>query len=110
MTTWLHHQEVIHHFCLYLQWAIPGYVAETSRDGVADNEDLEDDSEDLDSNKVELPYTMTKTPSSPYITISSITADFGAINFLLHLKKFIVAQSIVSPTPPTAASIIPVFN
>jgi len=114
MTTWLRRQEAIHCFCLYLQWAIPGYVAETSRDGVGDDEVLADDGEDLadlDSNQEEkLPYTIAKMPSSPHVTIASITSDFGAIDFLLHLKKFILAQFIVSPTPPTEASTIPIFK
>jgi hypothetical protein len=36
MTIWLRRQESIHRFTLYLQWAVPGYVAE--RDTLAKNE------------------------------------------------------------------------
>ncbi|KAJ7833702.1 hypothetical protein B0H14DRAFT_3871564 [Mycena olivaceomarginata] len=41
MTVWLARQEAVYKFGTYLQWAIPGYIADSAND--ADNNDLEEE-------------------------------------------------------------------
>jgi len=48
MTIWLCRQESIQQFCLYLQWAIPGYTAEISKNDGEVGEDEEEDKEEDD--------------------------------------------------------------
>ncbi|KAJ7802298.1 hypothetical protein B0H14DRAFT_3092254 [Mycena olivaceomarginata] len=43
MTVWLARQEAVYKFGTYLQWAIPGYIADSAND--ADNNDLEEEEE-----------------------------------------------------------------
>ena len=53
MTIWLQCQEAIHRFGLYLQWAVPGYLAgqeERAKEGQpGDNDDEEDDGGGLET-------------------------------------------------------------
>ncbi|EIM82509.1 uncharacterized protein STEHIDRAFT_64969 [Stereum hirsutum FP-91666 SS1] len=55
MTRWLERQESVHWYASYLQWAVPGYVAEIGRipdddeeDGEQDDEEVIDQAEEVD--------------------------------------------------------------
>jgi len=92
-TVWLRQQESIHQFCLYLQWAIPGYVAETLSDRVdeddegyegcgGDNNDGEAEEDDGEFNlsechdASEITYTIAKSSALPQVTIPFLVQDF----------------------------------
>jgi hypothetical protein len=54
MTKWLTHQEACHHFTNYLQWTIPGYIAEfiaVSESKDDDDELKEDEGDNGDNSK-----------------------------------------------------------
>ncbi|KAF8814138.1 hypothetical protein BYT27DRAFT_7206323 [Phlegmacium glaucopus] len=117
MTVWLSRQESIHQFCLYLQWAVPGYIAQITRDGGNDeNEDEEEELEDEynsaagDHEDSEIAYIIAKVPSIPHATIPSIIQDFGAVDFLQHLDTFLNSRSITAAIHPKETSVIPVYK
>ena len=93
MTTWLQCQEAIQQFCVYFQWALPGYTAVISMtDGIGDEGDGagEDDKEEEDLGVEEVPmvmerYIIAKKAALSGVTMMSIIADFGATKFLHHL-------------------------
>jgi hypothetical protein len=109
MTKWLSHQEACHFFANYLQWTIPGYVAELVSKSKDDDEELEEDKADnVDDYKqdLQLKYSIAKQLAYPHIKISSVTDDFGAVDFLLHFTKFLqdsphMLRSASAPQPPT---------
>jgi hypothetical protein len=119
MTVWLRRQDAVHHFCSYLQWAIPGYVAELAKvadDDIDDEEDEgnegheEEDDEVAEGEHSTNTYVVAKKPGFPNTPVTSIINDFGATDFLPHLDSFLRTKSIVSPTFPAMNSTFPVYK
>ena len=118
MTKWLTRQEACHRFANYLQWTVPCYLAELSvvsesKDS-EENDDDDDDDDDPDSPDQSggLGYTVAKEPAYPRTRISSLVADFGAVDFLLHLHTFLrtsphASHSTIAPTLNTP---LPVYK
>lgn len=95
MTVWLRRQEAIHRFGTYLQWAVPGYIADADSEAADDEEETEemdstpapgdepDDSDDEaeleDGPTTSIPaYRVAKKPPFPNLTAATISADFAA--------------------------------
>ena len=98
MVQWLTHQEAVHQFTGYLQWAMPHYaiqqdLAEDTDDDDDENKPEEDEN---DENEAEEPltYQIMKTAPLPKIIISTLTHDYKVPNFLYHLQNFMNKQSI----------------
>jgi hypothetical protein len=111
MTKWLSRQEACHRFANYLQWTIPGYVAELTAvsESKDDDEELEEDEGDNgdDSEQdLQLGYSIAKQSAYSRIKISTVIDDFGAVDFLLHFTKFLqdsphTLRSASAPQPNT---------
>ena len=118
MTTWLRRQEAIQRFCVYLQWALPGYTAAISMtNGIGDEGDGagEDDEEEEDLGVEEVPmvmerYIVAKKAALSGVTMTSIIADFGATDFLHHLSNFIDVNQPVGTKHPTPRSTFEVYK
>ncbi|KAF8803313.1 hypothetical protein BYT27DRAFT_7260349 [Phlegmacium glaucopus] len=117
MTTWLQCQEAIQWFCVYLQWALPGYTADIFMSkGIADEGDGEEEEEveeDLgakDTPMVEERYTIAKKAALSGVSVTSIVADFGAADFLHHLSTFIDINQPVGTKHPTPHSTFEVYK
>ncbi|KAF8804357.1 hypothetical protein BYT27DRAFT_7194511 [Phlegmacium glaucopus] len=67
MTIWLRRQEAIHRFCLYLQWAVPGYTADILATGEQEDDAGEDD-EAEDEGLREVLYLGSMGPSSSVLS------------------------------------------
>jgi hypothetical protein len=94
MMKWLSHQEACHHFANYLQWTIPGYVAEltvVSKSKDDDKELQEDkvDSGDDSKQDLQLGYSIAKQSAYAHINISTAIDDFGVVDFQLHFTTFL---------------------
>jgi len=111
MMKWLSHQEACHRFANYLQWTIPGYLAELTAvsESKDDDEELEEDEADNgdDSEQnLQLGYSIVKQSAYSHIKISTVIDDFGAVDFLLHFTKFLqdsphTLRSASAPQPNT---------
>jgi hypothetical protein len=110
MTTWLRRQEAVQRFCVYLQWALPGYTAQifmtnlkgigSGGDGDGGDEEEQELEEDLGVREVKEMYTVAKKAALSDVSVASIIADFGAADFLQCLSIFIDAnQPVVTPHP-----------
>jgi hypothetical protein len=119
MTTWLQRQEAVQRFCVYLQWALPGYTAMITRtEGIGDEgdeegKDDEEEEEDLGVKEVMMVkerYTVAKKAALSGVTVSSIIADFGAADFLHHLSSFIDVNQPVGTKHPTPCSTFEVYK
>ncbi len=98
MTVWLRRQEAIHQQCIYLQWAIPGYMAPMI-DGDAEEEDSAGDGQGMggadepDDEVVAsdegLTYHLAKKPAFVGASAQSITSDYGAISFVDHFNDYL---------------------
>ena len=109
MTVWLRRQESIQHFCLYLQWAVPGYTAGILKNG--DNKDDEDEVEDQEEVEVDkIAVGNAKIPALRNVLVTSIVNDFGATDFLQHLSSFITMELLVGNTAPSAASTFDLYK
>ncbi|KAJ7290123.1 hypothetical protein C8J57DRAFT_1164296 [Mycena rebaudengoi] len=129
MTIWLTRQDSLYRFGTYLQWAIPGYVANSS--GSSDDEDDCDidapeseppnDDEDAPEAQPEAnsvfwrrsmwaTYSVAKKPGFLNLPVAAITTEFHAPDFLLHLEHFLDSNSIQSTFPPTENSSFPVYK
>ncbi|KAJ7261447.1 hypothetical protein C8J57DRAFT_1232312 [Mycena rebaudengoi] len=115
MTVWLRRQQSIHKFATYLQWAVPGYVADKESDAVDNGDDPpapvpvavepedSDDEGELEDVTVSTPlaslpaYSIAKKPGFPKLTVESITTDFHAPDFLINLHRFFDTQSLKTP-------------
>ncbi|KAJ3859983.1 hypothetical protein EV359DRAFT_75404 [Lentinula novae-zelandiae] len=99
MTQWLQRQEAVQRFASYLQWAIPGYIAELS--GVANDED-EDSTDSTDgSEEAELhpvKYTVARRPPLQ-ASVTSIENDYEADWFTWYLDKFLTNHGLASKIP-----------
>ncbi|KAJ7880813.1 hypothetical protein B0H14DRAFT_3764554 [Mycena olivaceomarginata] len=130
MTVWLARQEAVYKFGTYLQWAIPGYIADSAND--ADNNDLEEEEEgsavlarhlppdDPDSDDKgelghntpsrSLTYHVPKNPRFPRIPAATIVSEFHAPDFLIKLDDFLKSNSINPHHPPDVNSTFPVYK
>ncbi|KAJ6582767.1 hypothetical protein B0H10DRAFT_1926495 [Mycena sp. CBHHK59/15] len=129
MTVWLRRQEAIYKFGTYLQWAVPGYIADTN--SAADDDDDPDDGNDPpppaaeepddsdDEGELEEPreprpslpvYSVAKKPAFPNLTVASISTDFHAPDFILNLHRFLTSKSITPDNTPTENSTFPVYK
>lgn len=89
MTVWLRRQEAIHQQCSYLQWAVPGYIAEIegehpdmllAEDVVmaetgADDEIVVDDQQ-------QTTYTVAKKPAIVGASIKTINDEYDTPDFI----------------------------
>ncbi|KAJ7652675.1 hypothetical protein DFH06DRAFT_1282610 [Mycena polygramma] len=122
MTVWLTRQEAVYKFGTYLQWAVPGYVADgdSAGDGDGDGEDEEDetivpppenedsdDDEELDNTPT---YRIAKKAPFPRVTAAAIASEFHATDFLIKLEDFIDSAALHPPIPPSEHSTFPVYN
>ncbi|KAJ7689554.1 hypothetical protein B0H17DRAFT_937114, partial [Mycena rosella] len=132
MTVWLRRQEAVYKFGTYLQWAVPGYLAdrdsstavdedkddpdEESESGSAapeepDDSDNEGELEDLPESSTSLPlYRVAKTPPFPNLTVTSICSDFQAPDFLRNLDRFLESKSITPRLEAAENSNFPVYK
>ena len=116
MTIWLCHQESIQWFCLYLQWAVPGYTAEILKNGDEVDEDKEEDKEEDEVNRVAVgdevmeSYTITKKPALCNVLVMSIVSDYGVTDFLQHLSLFINMEPLVGNIAPSTASMFDLYK
>ncbi|KAJ6591367.1 hypothetical protein B0H10DRAFT_2167842 [Mycena sp. CBHHK59/15] len=129
MTVWLRRQEAVYKFGMYLQWAVPGYIAdiESAEAGKIDDGDdppepvpVPQEHEDSDDEgELEEPhgpvasvptYSVAKKPGFPRLTVASISADFHAPDFIPHLARFLDTKSIIPRLIPTNNSTFPVYK
>jgi len=121
MTTWLRRQESIHRFCLYLQWAVPGYTAEVpsageQEDAAGMSKEDEDKDEDhgpsaLDKTSVaKCSFSVAKKAAFKNVSVASIITDFGAVDFLHHLCMFLDSERPVGSSRPTNISTFDVYK
>jgi len=116
MTIWLRRQESIQQFCLYLQWAVPGYTAEISKNDGEVGEDEEEDEEEDEVNGVAAgdevmeSYTVAKKPALRNVSVTSIVSDYGATDFLQHLSSFINMEPLAGNVAPSVASTFDLYK
>lgn len=118
MTKWLVRQEACHRFAAYLQWAVPGYLAEltvASKVQEAGGEDDGEDDVDSPNQSGSLGYSIAKEPAYPRTRISSLTTDFGAVDFLHHLHTLLrtsphASHSAIAPTFNTQLPVYKCFT
>ena len=128
MTTWLRRQEAVHSFSLYLAWAVPGYSAysdtktsdSTGEDGSDELEELEDQLEadqEVRTGAVKgselgaCSRHVSKCPALTGVPLTSITNDFGAVDFLQHLNALIRSSPLVSSgTPATTSTVYSLYK
>ncbi|KAJ6623824.1 hypothetical protein B0H10DRAFT_2213196 [Mycena sp. CBHHK59/15] len=130
MTVWLRRQEAVHKFGSYLQWAVPGYIAEPASDvdPKIEEESMEppvepdfqvpDDSDD-DEGELDVPqaarptipvYAVAKNPDFPNLTAASISTDFHTPDFLENLTDFLTDNSIIPTLAPSTATFFAVYK
>ncbi|KAJ3875340.1 hypothetical protein F5051DRAFT_442491 [Lentinula edodes] len=104
MTQWLQRQEAVQRFASYLQWAIPGYIAELH--GVADDEDEDEDEDGNDSDSVDesegelhpAKYAVARRPPLR-ASVTSIENDYQADWFTWYLDEFLTNRGLTSKIP-----------
>ncbi|KAJ7737447.1 hypothetical protein DFH07DRAFT_753069 [Mycena maculata] len=114
MTVWLKRQEAVYKFGTYLQWAVPGYLADpssASADDEADDPEGEpiatspsqppnDPDSDDEGELVASPsYRIAKNPPFPRVPVTTLV-----------LEDFLKSQSIDPPIPPDENSTFPVYK
>ncbi|KAJ7453512.1 hypothetical protein FB451DRAFT_1519921 [Mycena latifolia] len=131
MTVWLRRQESIHKFGSYLQWAVPGYVAKpeaaddepedadtsappseraAERPNAEDSDD-EGELEDPPAVRASIPiYTVAKNPGFPSVSVTSLSTDFHAPEFIYHLADFLESKSITPTVEPSESATFPVYK
>ncbi|KAJ7779848.1 hypothetical protein B0H16DRAFT_1671879 [Mycena metata] len=127
MTTWLARQEAAYKFGTYLQWAVPGYIADlpNSSDDVDDGDDEgelptpppppppepeSDDGGELEDAPSVSVYRVAKKPAFPHLTAVIIATEFHAPDFLPNLDKFLESVSINPKIQPADNSTFPVYK
>ncbi|KAJ7743396.1 hypothetical protein B0H16DRAFT_1664152 [Mycena metata] len=108
----------IDRFTSYLQWTIPGYLLELNDapqvDPDSDSEDSDDDepADDIDppSNAVSTYYTIAKKAPFPRVSVTSLEQEYGASNFLTHLKTFLRAEDILPRQFNDMSASFPVYK
>ncbi|KAG6862763.1 hypothetical protein C0991_010306, partial [Blastosporella zonata] len=115
MTTWLRRREAVTRFRLYLQWVMPDYAKKMKRQlekggetvelddkvvEVEDNDGENDSSDDEQTNEQhQTHYHIAKKPPFPHVSLSCITRDYGAIDFLPRLNDFLREKSMLPHIP-----------
>ena len=103
MATWLTWQEKVNCFAWYLRWAVPGYDGfEREGDegeGEEEEEEEENQEEEEEEEEKRTTYMIAKKPSFPLTSISTITKQYGACDFLLQLSEFLTTQRTIYPSP-----------
>ncbi|KAJ7883702.1 hypothetical protein B0H14DRAFT_2564777 [Mycena olivaceomarginata] len=102
MTVWLARQEAVYRFGTYLQWALPGYIANSGADSSLDDDEEDeeqtpsapdpsdaDDSDGSDELEDNLSYRVAKTPAFPHVSAATIISEFHATDFLIKLDDFL---------------------
>ncbi|KAJ4479710.1 hypothetical protein C8J55DRAFT_455705 [Lentinula edodes] len=110
MTVWLRRQEAVQRFASYLQWAVPGYIAELTGEEEADNEDEdEEEAEEEDQDITE--YKVAKRPPLRG-TVTSIEKDYDADWFIWYLNEFFTDYSIdrANGDPLTNDTVFPIYK
>ena len=82
---------------MYLQWAVPRYLAgqeEWAKEGQpGDNDDEEDEEEQIDDHGANSTKSIichvAKKPAAMGITVDVIIKDYGANDIVLHLNTFL---------------------
>ncbi|KAJ7875486.1 hypothetical protein B0H14DRAFT_3083210 [Mycena olivaceomarginata] len=129
MTVWLRHQESVHKFSSYLQWAIPGYIAPSTSEDTdpKEDEDTEEQDmpdyrevpEDLDASDDEdapkehpspPPFTITKKAAFPNVSVANIISEFHAPAFIDNLSRFLQSKSFTPLLVPADNSTFPVYK
>ncbi|KAG5636489.1 hypothetical protein H0H81_007855 [Sphagnurus paluster] len=115
MITWLRRQDAVNRFDLYLRWCCPrsNTAGETSTDsGEIGDEDImivEDEtvqSETWDQTT----YHVAKKPALPHTSLTTITRDYGARDFLMHLSSFLCEHAITPPIPLSTRSTFSLYR
>lgn len=88
MTVWLQQQEAVHRFATYLQWAIPGYVA----DAISDRGQTGDEQAEENDNELEEPEHLAMTTSDS----SLIGGQLGATSHLVAKRPALTGMSVTS--------------
>ena len=99
MVRWLTHQEAVHRFTGYLQWAMPHYTAQqdSASDDCDDYDEENEPEEEHEEEEVEEEvhtYQIVKTAPFPKTMISTLAHSYKAPDFLYHLQNFMNTQSI----------------
>lgn len=116
MTKWLTRQDTCHRFSSYLQWVAPGYISEVTviseMHMVDDDEEVDEDEEGNSDQTQSLGYSIAKNPSYPHLSINSLIADFGAVDFLPCLINFLCTSpfTLHSARIPVLATTLPVHK
>ncbi|OBZ73416.1 hypothetical protein A0H81_07111, partial [Grifola frondosa] len=115
MTTWLTRQEAVHRFNAYLQWAEPrtshslrpnessGHRDVDDEDAVVDND--ADESDHLGAQQPVSTYLVAKEPGLPNTPVHSLQEDFGCVDFMHTLERFLRHSSGTQALPPAAQNI-----
>ncbi|KAJ7207810.1 hypothetical protein B0H12DRAFT_1034405 [Mycena haematopus] len=137
MTVWLRRQEAVYRFGTYLQWAVPGYIAQPESASAAEDDDDEDPDDTTASPSVPVPsqsaeadddsddeledapksvepsapiYRVAKKPAFPRLTAASICTQFKAPDFLFNLDDFLKSHAITPRVEPSENSTFPVYK
>ncbi|KAJ7052173.1 hypothetical protein C8F01DRAFT_998440 [Mycena amicta] len=126
MTRWLTRRESMWRFSAYLQWVQSNSARPTKRhDHPEDEEDDEDDEDDEDelvvgeldeSQGVDVaadvlppPFKVAKT--APFkLSARKMEAEFGASDFLIHLKNFLRSHLSIPPDFDSISADFPVYK
>jgi hypothetical protein len=122
MTVWLHRQESIHRFALFLKWAAPcdeDSVLMLNADKELGGDGMEVDDGDIIQLDAERQTQVTPSLSETEVThhvakkthvatVTSIIDDFGAIDFLLHFNAFLGTNQV--PTIATNSTRFPIYR
>ncbi|KAL1677740.1 hypothetical protein EV122DRAFT_213521 [Schizophyllum commune] len=116
MTRWLARQEAVWRFGTFLQWAMPGYVANTTataedHDGEEDEDDelregedgaekvvdaeADDEGDETEDVYSEENYAVAKVPPFPRLSLSSIFRDYHVDELQYHLLTFLDHEGII---------------
>ena len=117
MTVWLRRQKAVHCFATYLQWAVPGYVADAvsdpkltptvkGDDEAEDSNNEQEEPQDLatrtsDDSSIHtqlgaISHLVAKRPALTGVSLTSLVNDFGAVDFLQHLNKFMRSSPLIT--------------
>jgi hypothetical protein len=96
---WLTHQEAVHQFTGYLQWAMPHYAVQQDEASDADDDndeenEPEDEHEDEGAEDEGPTYQIAKMALFPKTMISTLAHNYKAPDFLYHLQNFMNMESI----------------
>ncbi|KAJ7156433.1 hypothetical protein C8R43DRAFT_1087288 [Mycena crocata] len=131
MMVWLRRQESVHKFGTYLQWAVPGYIADPKSASAGDDDaddagnavddadadagasadnPQSDDEGELEHAPASVKYRVAKNPAFPSVTAASIQTEFRAPDFLHNLDDFLTSEGTIPRLEPAENSIFPVYK